>query len=189
MGEADVCIAGEFFPGPYAAYRVVGRAEEGELYMTLYDFFFQIRKIHFIMTVLQHQRAVHQLPSVFDDRIEEGIVYRLVDEDAVSRFGQGFDSQVDGRHDAGGFDQPFRADGPVEIGFLPGGQGFEIGFARFGIAEDAMVHPLFQGVQNGLCNFEIHVGYPEGKHVFRFSALHSKIVFQAAAAAAVNDSI
>ena len=189
VGQADVRIFCELFFGPYAAHRVVGCAEEGELHISLHDFFFQVFEINFIMAVLQHQGAVHQSAAVFDDRIEEGVVYRLVDEDAVAGPGEGFHGDVDGGNYAGGLDEPFRLDGPVEIGFLPVCQGFEIGLPRFGVAEDAVLHPLFQGVKDGLGHFEVHVRHPEGQHVRRFSTLSGKIVFQAAASAAVDDGI
>ena len=189
VSDADVSVAGKFFLRPHAADRVVRGAEEGKLHVFCFDLCFEVVEVKFIMIVLEDERAVHQFPSVLPDGFEEGVVDRAVDEDAVAFLCQCFDGKVDGRNDARGFDEPFGLDIPAVVFLLPVLQRFEVGFAGFRVAEDAMVDAFPQGVKDGFSHFEVHVSDPEGKNIGRFAALNSEIIFQAAGSAAVDDGI
>ena len=141
------------------------------------------------MSLFQDETAVYEAAAILFDGGEEGIVDRLVEQYAVPRLRQCFDSDIDGRHDARCLDEPFRMDGPVEIGLLPVCKCFKVGAACFRVAEDAMVHAGMERTGDGFSHAEIHVRHPEGKDISRFAALDGEIILEAAGASPVNDGI
>ena len=46
-----------------------------------------------------------------------------------------------------------------------------IGFGHFCIAENAVLHPLLQGIDNGGCGTEIHIRHPHGQYIFLFGSV------------------
>ena len=189
VAQADLCISRKLFLRPDASGGIVRRAEERELHAAFDDLLFHVIEIDLIVAFFQDEAAVHEAAAILLDGGKEGIVDRLVKQDAVPRLRQCFDGDIDGRHDARGLDEPFRLDGPVEIGLLPGSECFEVGAACFRVAEDAMVYAGMKRTDDGLGHAEIHVRHPEGKDISRFAALHGEIVLEAAGASPVNDGI
>lgn len=69
------------------------------------------------MVVFKNKGAVNEFSVILCDGGMKRMVNRLIDEDGVIFFCQSLYGDVDGGNDAGSFDEPFRADIPVEMFF------------------------------------------------------------------------
>jgi hypothetical protein len=103
--------------------------------------------------------------------------------------GEGADSRAYGKYNAWCLHQPFRFDFPSKIGHIPAAEGADVRNAAFGISEDTMADRFFQGIQNRLCSFEVHICHPERKDIFRLSSFGSTVVFEGMGIFSVDDSI
>ena len=189
MADTNICIGFQFFFCPYPSGRVMGRTENGKLYLIFCNFSFHVCKINFIAAVFQNQRTVDQFSFVIFYGKSKRVVNGAVNENGLIFFCQCFDSKVDGRNDTGRFDQPFRFCVPLEIVKKPVMNGFEIRGFCFRIPVNGMIYPLLQGFGDACGNREIHVGNPKGKQVFRLAFFFGKVEFHRVCIFSVNDDI
>ena len=117
------------------------------------------------------------------------MVNRLIDEDGVIFFCQSLYGDVDGGNDAGSFYEPFRADIPVEMFFLPAGERPEIRNACVGVPVNTMLHAVTKSIGDAVRHFKIHVGDPKGECIFGYAVFSGEIVFKASRVFSVDDGI
>ena len=193
--DSDIVLSADFRIGtqllfrPHTAHGVVGGAENSRLYLVGFNFFFQIGKINFIMVVFKNKGAVNEFSVILCDGGMKRMVNRLIDEDGVIFFCQSLYGDVDGGNDAGSFDEPFRADIPVEMFFLPAGERPEIRNACVRVPVNTMLHAVTKSIGDAVRHFKIHVGDPKGECIFRDAVFSSEIVFKAGRIFSVDDGI
>ena len=190
VAAADIPQAPQLFPRPDTAYGVVGAAQQVQLDVVVHDFPFHVVEIDFVPAVPQDQVAGYAAPVVREDVLAEGVVDRLVDQDRVAGVRKGADRGGQGEDDAWRLDEPGRVEVPAVLrpepvfqdGAVPG----RVGFA---VPVDGMFEAAAQGFRNGRRYGKIHIGHPEGQHVFRIAAPFGGVVFQAVCATAVGNHI
>lgn len=193
--DSDIVLSADFRIGtqllfrPHTAHGVVGGAEDSRLYLVGFNFFFQIGKINFIMAVFKNKGAVNEFSVILCDGGMERVVNRLIDEDGVIFFCQSLYGDVDGGNDAGSFDEPFRADIPVEMFFLPAGERPEIRNACVRVPVNTMLHAVTKSIGDAVRHFKIHVGDPKGECIFGYAVFSGEIIFKAGRVFSVDDGI
>ena len=193
--DSDIVLSADFRIGtqllfrPHTAHGVVGGAEDSRLYLVGFNFFFQIGKINFIMAVFKNKGAVNEFSVILCDGGMKRMVNRLIDEDGVIFFCQSLYGDVDGGNDAGSFYEPFRADIPVEMFFLPAGKRPEIRNACVGVPVNTMFHAVTKSIGDAVRHFKIHVGDPKGECIFGYAVFSGEIIFKAGRVFSVDDGI
>ena len=193
--DGDIVLSADFRIGmqllfrPHTAHGVVGGAEDSRFYLVGFNFFFQIDKINFIMAVFKNKGTVNEFPVILRDSGMKRMVNGLIDEDGVIFFCQSLYGDVDGGNDAGSFYEPFRADIPVEMFFLPAGERPEIRNACVGVPVNTMLHAVTKRIGDAVRHFKIHVGDPKGECIFRDAVFSGEIVFKAGRVFSVDDGI
>lgn len=193
--DSDIVLSADFRIGtqllfrPHTAHGVVGGAENSRLYLVGFNFFFQIGKINFIMVVFKNKGAVNEFSVILCDGGMKRMVNRLIDEDGVIFFCQSLYGDVDGGNDAGSFDEPFRADIPVEMFFLPAGERPEIRNACVRVPVNTMLHAVTKSIGDAVRHFKIHVGDPKGECIFGYAVFSGEIIFKAGRVFSVDDGI
>ena len=193
--DSDIVLSADFRIGtqllfrPHTAHGVVGGAENSRLYLVGFNFFFQIGKINFIMAVFKNKGAVNEFSVILCDGGVKGVIDRLIDEDGVIFFCQSLYGDVDGGNDAGSFYEPFRADIPVEMFFLPAGERPEIRNACVRVPVNTMLHAVTKGIGDAVRHFKIHVGDPKGECIFGYAVFSGEIIFKAGRVFSVDDGI
>ena len=200
--DSDIVLSADFRIGtqllfrPHTAHGVVGGAEDSRLYLVGFNFFFQIGKINFIMTVFKNKGAVNEFSVILCDGGMKRMVNRLIDEDGVIFFCQSLYGDVDGcllytsdAADAGSFYEPFRADIPVEMFFLPAGERPEIRNACVRVPVNTMLHAVTKSIGDAVRHFKVHVGDPKGECIFGYAVFSGEIVFKTGCVFSVNDGI
>ena len=193
--DSDIVLSADFRIGtqllfrPHTAHGVVGGAEDSRLYLVGFNFFFQIGKINFIMAVFKNKGAVNEFSVILCDGGMKRMVNGLIDEDGVIFFCQSLYGDVDGGNDAGSFYEPFRADIPVEMFFLPAGERPEIRNACVGVPVNTMLHAVTKSIGDAVRHFKIHVGDPKGECIFGYAVFSGEIVFKASRVFSVDDGI
>ena len=167
----------------------MGGAENSRLYLVGFNFFFQIGKINFIMVVFKNKGAVNEFSVILCDGGMKRMVNGLIDEDGVIFFCQSLYGDVDGGNDAGSFYEPFRADIPVEMFFLPAGERPEIRNACVRVPVNTMLHAVTKSIGDAVRHFKIHVGDPKGECIFGDAVFSGEIVFKAGRVFSVDDGI
>lgn len=193
--DSDIVLSADFRIGtqllfrPHTTHGVVGGAENSRLYLVGFNFFFQIGKINFIMVVFKNKGAVNEFSVILCDGGMKRMVNRLIDEDGVIFFCQSLYGDVDGGNDAGSFDEPFRADIPVEMFFLPAGERPEIRNACVRVPVNTMLHAVTKSIGDAVRHFKIHVGDPKGECIFGYAVFSGEIIFKAGRVFSVDDGI
>ena len=193
--DSDIVLSADFRIGtqllfrPHTAHGVVGGAEDSRLYLVGFNFFFQIGKINFIMAVFKNKGAVNEFSVILCDGGMKRMVNGLIDEDGVIFFCQSLYGDVDGGNDAGSLYEPFRADIPVEMFFLPAGERPEIRNACVGVPVNTMLHAVTKSIGDAVRHFKIHVGDPKGECIFGYAVFSGEIVFKASRVFSVDDGI
>ena len=111
------------------------------------------------------QRRLKHIAAVVEDRVEEDVVYRRLDDHVLGRRGQLAHHAGDRGDHPGAEDQRLAFEGhavavppPADIGVRP-----LIGHDR--VAEDAMVEPAAHRLPDRGRGLEIHVGHPHRQRV------------------------
>lgn len=141
------------------------------------------------MAVFKNKGAVNEFSVILCDGGMERVVNRLIDEDGVIFFCQSLYGDVDGGNDAGSFDEPFRADIPVEMFFLPAGERPEIRNACVRVPVNTMLHAVTKSIGDAVRHFKIHVGDPKGECIFGYAVFSGEIIFKAGRVFSVDDGI
>ena len=193
--DSDIVLSADFRIGtqllfrPHTAHGVVGGAEDSRLYLVGFNFFFQIGKINFIMAVFKNKGAVNEFSVILCDSGMKRMVNGLIDEDGVIFFCQSLYGDVDGGNDAGSLYEPFRADIPVEMFFLPAGERPEIRNACVRVPVNTMLHAVTKSIGDAVRHFKIHVGDPKGECIFGYAVFSGEIIFKAGRVFSVDDGI
>lgn len=141
------------------------------------------------MVVFKNKGAVNEFSVILCDGGMKRMVNRLIDEDGVIFFCQSLYGDVDGGNDAGSFDEPFRADIPVEMFFLPAGERPEIRNACVRVPVNTMLHAVTKSIGDAVRHFKIHVGDPKGECIFGYAVFSGEIIFKAGRVFSVDDGI
>lgn len=141
------------------------------------------------MAVFKNKGAVNEFSVILCDGGMKRMVNGLIDEDGVIFFCQSLYGDVDGGNDAGSFYEPFRADIPVEMFFLPAGESPEIRNAGVGVPVNTMLYAVTESIGDAVRHFKIHVGDPKGECIFGDAVFSSEIVFKAGRIFSVDDGI
>ncbi len=151
----------KLFLRPDTPDRVMGTAEDKQLYPVLRYFIFKIVKIYVIPAVAIYQFVDYQFAVICADGTGKRIIDRLLDQDRVAFICQRADRGADGENDAGGLHEPLGGKVPVEPAGVPVGQCVEVIIAySIAVAENAMAAFLNQRVQYLRRGREIHIGNP-----------------------------
>ena len=193
--DSDIVLSADFRIGtqllfrPHTAHGVVGGAEDSRLYLVGFNFFFQIGKINFIMAVFKNKGTVNEFPVILCDGGVKGVIDRLIDKDGVIFSCQSLYGDVDGGNDAGSLYEPFLADNPVEMFFLPAGKRPILRNACVGVPVNTMLHAVTESIGDAVRHFKIHVGNPKGECIFGHAVFSGEIVFKTGCVFSVNDGI
>lgn len=141
------------------------------------------------MAVFKNKGTVNEFPVILRDSGMKRVVNGLIDEDSVIFFCQSLYGDVDGGNDAGSLYEPFRADIPVEVFFLPAGERPEIRNACVGVPVNTMLHAVTKSIGDAVRHFKIHVCDPKGECIFGYAVFSGEIVFKASRVFSVDDGI
>ena len=176
---ADVTQPQKLLLCPHPADRVVRVAEEKELHLTAAYFFFKIRKIDPVSSVLSlHERVIHNLPAVIADYLRKRIVDRLLQQHRVTRLGERPHRLCQRKNNPRRLDQPGFLHVPSVMPTHPARNRLKVATFRLAVAEDAVRHAARERLLYIGRNLEIHVGNPKRQYVLRLSPLYRKIIFE-----------
>ena len=165
--QADVCDPQQFLPGPYAASRVVGVAEDICHDLWVGALLLKAGPVEMVFAVFTHQkRGFRHLASDVADTGEETIIDGSGDKHLVARHGQCLDDAGDGRHNTDGVLNPFAADVPAVAARKPANHGVVVFVGHLCVGEDAVRRTTVDGFNNRIGGLEVHVGYPHGNHTW-----------------------
>ena len=165
MAVADFGQRGEGLLVPEDSAGIVGIAEYDSL-GALVDKPLKAFEVHPVLSVLENQRIVHDLPSKAQGEVLERVIDRRLDYYPVARFGEPQIGLVDGCYDPGGIVDPFpRYRIPVR-GFHPVPYRSDELFRSGSISHYIPPEPFRKGVPDGRIGPEVHVRYPHGDLAF-----------------------
>ena len=185
--HAQLHHAAQLLGRPDNAQWVVGVAQQEQV--GLLQLGLKVGPVHLPLAVLLN-KLVLQHPAVprLGHVVELGI-HRGLDEDAAPLGGEQLHHGADGLHHAQAEAHQALVDVPAVAALLPAPDGLKIGVRAAGVAPDALLGPLAQGVNDGLGGLEVHVGDPQGDDVIGAEFLLPLIVLGRAVFAAVNHHI
>ena len=154
--------AAQFLLGPDAAGGVVGIAEHQQLHVRIGGLRLKVLPVHGEAAVFLPQGRGHQLNAVVFTGVEEESVGRRHGQDlAVQRLDQVFRQLVQRRDDAGRERQLLLGEGPAVTTLAPGAQRLIITLiVHQGIAQNAPIYPVGDGLQDLRRHSELHVRHP-----------------------------
>ena len=161
---ADVARAFQLFGCPYPSGRVVGIAKQQYPCARVGGFLLQVVIVHAVRIAFEHQGVGYAQAAVVADGRVEAVVHRPLHQHPVARAGQCLEDGGYGGYHARGVDDVFRADVPSVAAGKPVADGRVVCVGHVGVAEDAVLHPSAQGVDDGLCGAEVHVCHPHGQY-------------------------
>ena len=190
MVGRDLLQRGELLAAPDPAHRVVRVAQEQQARTGRLDGLLQGGQVAAVDAVgVTHEGDGGHGALVDLDDVAEGVVDGLLDEDRLTRCGQGPYRQGQGRHDARGHSVPLGLHLPAVAAGEPAGQGCPIGLVGLGVAEDAVAGAPQQGTGDCRSGGVVHVRHPQGQDVLGAAALDGGVPLEAGRAAAVGDRV
>ena len=190
MFMADTGNRFQFFPGPDPSCRIVGTAHQEQFHLIRYDFLFKIRKVNFIVPVLQDQIAAHPAAAVIQNHFAERIIHRLLDQHGIAWIRERFDRHGQRKHHARRLQKPILLYLPVMLFPEPLLQYMiEPHRIRFAVTKNTVGRPFLYRLYDRLCNGKIHIRHPERQNILRIPAPNRSIEFQAIGIAAIDDVI
>ena len=189
VSRADLHQALQLLPAPDPPDRVVGITENQDLVPGIPGHLLQAGKVHLIGIFLPDQRVVHQLTAAELRRQGKGIVDRLLDDDAIPRFGQQIDQHEDGRHHAAGGDDPLLLTLVTVAALLPPKHRVKICLRGAGVPLDHRINEFLQPLPDLRSGKKFHVRRGHGQHIRPHIGidLPHPLPFARAAGGAVND--
>jgi len=164
-GGADAGEPFQFLPGPDPSAGVVGRAQEDELHRGVVQLFLQVGEVHLEPAAGKDQRVFHHTAPPPGDGGKEGVIDRRLDEHTVSGLGEGEDGGGQCRDHAGGMADPLGVGSPSVPPFEPPGNSLPVGGKTTGIAENPVIRPFPEDLDDLRRGLEVHVGHPHGKKI------------------------
>ena len=137
-------------------------AQEHELRLGIGGPALQIRKIHGIAAIFQHQGIVGYHPTLVLHRPGKGAVHRPLENHLVPRLGEGGYRRVQCRHHAGHRDHLRLANVPAVAAQLPGGSGLAEGFGHRRVGIQAKSRLFHHRIDYRLGAPEVHIRHPHG---------------------------
>ena len=132
------------------------------------------------------QHRLRHLATIIYNRGEEAVIVRREDEHPLAGHRQRLDGHRHGGHDARRIENLLAADGPPVAPPEPPNDGVVILIAHDRIAEDGVLGAPPDGLLDGRCDGEVHVGHPQRHdvlHLLRGEALRHLVPLDAARAA------
>ena len=128
---------------------------------------FEIIKINAIVAVLvQYQLVVENGQTIVLGGKGERVIDRPLDNDLISRSGDGSQGRVDGRHHAVGQAHPRRVDMEIMTMLHPIEKSCEVVFSGVIVTEYVMGGRLDESLDYFRSRFEFHVCHGQGHHIF-----------------------
>ena len=174
---------GELLPAPDFSGRVLRIAEDHHGGQRIGKLFFQVLKVHLILSVPVDERILEHPAPVVDDGIDEGVVNRRLDDDLLRGSGEFPHCGGQGGNDPGGEDQLFIADLQAVVLSPPVPVGVEQFVRKDAVAENPVGSPLLNRPADAGCGGEIHIRHPHGQFIFR------NVPFQGTGSAPVDNFI
>ena len=170
MFDAKLAETFELFARPHAPDRVVRGAEDEELDFIFNDFALEVVEVDLIASVVPQDEVVaHDDATIRANRIREGIVDRLLNQNRIPRLGEGANALRHGKDDAGGNEPPFPRRFESMSLLHPRADRFVIARRRRRISENAAFDHFARRVLHVRGRLEIHVGNPERQKILRFA--------------------
>ena len=170
MFDAKIAEAFELFARPHAPNRVVRRAEDEKLDLILNDFALEVVEVDFIASVVPQDEVVtHDDAAIRADRIREGIIDRLLNQNRVPPLGEGANALRHGKDDAGRDEPPFPRRLESMSLLHPRADRVVIARRRRRISENAAFDHFARRVLHVRGRLEIHVGDPERQKILRLA--------------------
>ena len=157
----------------------MGGAEEKDLHIVVPEGSVKGLQVHSVNPVFLPQGAAHQSAAGVADHPEEGVVYRGLEQDAVSRLGQGPDQMKQAGHHPGGGAQPAALQLGSVAGLFPGKDAVIIPVRNPIITKGPLVYRLAERLANALGRLEVHVRHPQGQQVLLAEVFRQRIPFDA----------
>ena len=157
--------ASELLLPPNPSNRVVRRTEQKELWSLGYNGLLKLFQVYRVNPIPLCQRMVHRPPSCIPNHSIEGIVYRDLDQNTVTRRCDGLNQLKKAGNNARCCPNPLPLQACTVLGFLPTQDAFIIGVWDTIISKCALLYGLVQRIPHTLWRLEIHVSHPEGQQV------------------------
>ena len=173
MTHADGVHALQFLGRPHTTRGVVRVAEQEDGRLLVGTFRLEVGPVDREYRgcggtgVRRYETGLQHLAAVVADGGEEAVVVGRQDEHLLAGHRQRLDGHRHGRHDTRGIKDFLATDGPLVATLEPRDDRLVVVVAHMGIAEHAVLSPLADGLLNGRCRLEVHVGHPEGNDIVR----------------------
>ena len=185
MSQTDLSQLLKFLYRPHSAHRVVRIAQNKQFYMFLLKLPLKIFKINPVSIrsalsgrFLINQCIVYYSPVIVTDNIGKRIIHRILNQYSISRISKCLNRCAESKYHTRSLHDPFPLRLPIMIPLHPIHHSIVISILRLGIAVDSMFYRSMKTFRNLFRYREIHIRYPQGQHIRRFSSLHRKIIFQ-----------
>ena len=182
--QAQLHHPAEVLLSPDDAHRVVGAAQQKQV--RLPELFLQVRPVHRPPAVSLHKPVFQDLPAGKLGHVVKLAVNRGLNQHAAALGSIELNHGAEGLHHPQAEAHEGRVGGPAVPAALPIPYGLKIAGGPGGVAPEALLRPGLQGVDDGLCGFEVHVGNPQGNHILRAKLLDPLVILGGAVSLAVD---
>jgi len=163
--EADVVEPFKLAGRPHPAHGVVGVAEHEQAGARVGGLALEVVVVHGEAPAVVSQRVLKHLAAVVAHGREEAVVHRRLQNHPVARLAEGLDHHRHRRHHARSIENPVALQAPAVAPRKPIHHGIVVSLGHLHVAEDTVLHPAAQRVDDGRGRAEVHVGHPHGQHV------------------------
>ena len=150
----------------------------------------EIPEVHAVAAVgVEDEGVAHHLPAVALGREAEGVIHGRLDDDFVAGRGEDIHCHADALHDAGDVAEPFALRPPPVVRGHPVCHALPVFVRNHGVAQDGMVQPPAQRLDDKVRRGEVHVCHPQREEGGVAETFRQHTVLVVVAAAAVDDAV
>ena len=189
VAQADVANAAQLVFGPRASHGIVRVAQDEQLRTRFLQLALEALVVHCVAPTLVKQGARDHLAAVILDHHAERVVHRRLDDHGITRLRERGHSHGQGKHHAGGHDEPLALRAPAVTALKPPLHRLVVSVGCHRVAEHAVRRALRQRFNCGGHGLEIHVGDPKRQLVGGMAATAPRVPLQTARAATLDNRL
>ena len=189
VAQADVANAPQLVFGPRAPHGIVRVAQDEQLRTRFLQLALEALVVHGVAPALVKQGARDHFTAVVLDHHAERVVHRRLDDHGIARLRERSHGHGQGKHHAGGHDEPLARGPPAVTALEPPLHRLVVSVGCHRVAEHAVRRALRQRFNCGGHGLEIHVGDPKRQLVGGMAATAPRVPLQAARAAALDNRL
>ena len=189
VAQADVADAAQLVFGPRAPHGIVRVTQDEQLRTRFLQLALEALVVHGVAPTLVKQGARDHPATVVLDHHAERVVHRRLDDHGITRLRERGHGHGQGKHHAGGHDEPLTRGAPAVTALKPRLHRLVVSVGCHRVAEHAVRHTIRQRLDRGGHGLEIHVGDPKRQFIGGVTAAAPRVPLQAARTATLDNRL